>query len=105
MDVQERVVSLRPRTILVVLGVTLLFVGVLALVYLAWHVITWILIAVFLAAALNPAVEFLQRRGMGRGIASGLVFLAALRARLNAVKGARTTRQLSCRSASLRSAA
>ena len=77
-EVQERVVTFRPRTILVVLGVTLLFVGLLTLVYLAWHVITWILIAVFLAAALNPAVEFLQRRGLGRGVASGLVFLAAL---------------------------
>jgi len=77
-EVQERVVSFRPRTILVVLGVTVLFVGLLALVYLAWHVITWILIAVFLAAALNPAVEYLQRRGLGRGLASGLVFVAAL---------------------------
>jgi predicted PurR-regulated permease PerM len=47
-------------------------------VYLAWHVITWILIAVFLAAALNPAVEFLERRGLGRGGASGIVFLLAL---------------------------
>ena len=78
MEVQERVVSLRPRTILVVLGVTLLFIGLLTLVFLAWHVITWILIAVFLAAALNPAVEWLERRGLGRGLASGLVFLAAL---------------------------
>jgi predicted PurR-regulated permease PerM len=74
----ERVVSFRPRTILVVLGVTILvFVG-LALVYLAWHVITWILIAVFLAAALNPAVQYLEHRGVRRGAAAGLVFFAAL---------------------------
>jgi predicted PurR-regulated permease PerM len=77
-EAPERVVSFRPRTILVVLGVALLFVLVLALVYLAWRVITWILIAVFLAAALNPAVEFAQRRGLGRGLAAGLVFLLAL---------------------------
>jgi predicted PurR-regulated permease PerM len=78
MQAPERVVTFRPRTILVVLGVTILVAVVLALVYLAWHVITWILIALFLAAALNPAVQFLERRGVRRGIASGLVFLAAL---------------------------
>ncbi len=48
--------------------------------YLAWRAITWVLIAVFLAAALNPAVEFLQRRGLRRGLAAGAVFLAALAA-------------------------
>jgi predicted PurR-regulated permease PerM len=77
-DLPERVVSFRPRTVLIVLGVTLLVLVALGLVYLAWHVITWILIAVFLAAALNPAVEFLEQRGLGRGLASGLVFLLAL---------------------------
>ncbi len=74
-ELQERVVTFRPRTILVILSVTLFFALVLALIYLAWHVITWILIAVFLAAALNPAVEFFERRGLKRGLASGIVFL------------------------------
>jgi predicted PurR-regulated permease PerM len=78
MHAPERVVTFRPRTVLVVLGVTIVVAIILALVYLAWHVITWILIAVFLAAALNPAVQYLERRGLGRGIASALVFLAAL---------------------------
>jgi len=78
MEAPERVVSFRPRSILVLLGVTLLVALVLAVVYLAWHVITWILIAVFLAAALNPAVEFLERRGLGRGLAAGTVFVVAL---------------------------
>ena len=77
-EAPERVVTFRPRTVLVVLGVVLLVAFVFAIVYLAWRIVTWILIAVFLAAALNPAVEFLQRRGLGRGLASGLVFLAAL---------------------------
>ena len=75
---EERVVSFRPRTILVVLGVTLLVLVALALLYLAWRVITWILIAVFLAAALNPAVELFERRGLKRGLASALVFLLTL---------------------------
>jgi predicted PurR-regulated permease PerM len=78
MAAEERVVSFRPRTILVALGVTLLVLLALALVYLAWRVITWILIALFLAIALNPAVEFFERRGLSRGVASAVVFLLAL---------------------------
>jgi predicted PurR-regulated permease PerM len=74
----ERVVSFRPRTILVALGLVLLVFATLALVYLAWRVVTWILIAIFLACALNPAVEFFMRRGVKRGTASGLVFLLAI---------------------------
>ena len=78
MPAPERVVSFRPRTVLVVLAVSLFVVFVLTLVYLAWHVITWILIAAFLAAALNPAVHFFERRGLRRGWASALVFFLAL---------------------------
>ena len=77
-EAPERVVSFRPRTILTILGVVLLVVVAFALVYLAWRVVTWILIAVFLAAALNPAVEWFERRSVGRGLASAIVFLAAL---------------------------
>src|SRR2546423_3471483 len=78
MAAPERIVLFRPRTILIVLGVTMLVAGALAVVFLAWHVITWILVAVFLAAALNPAVEFVERRGLRRGWASGLVFLITI---------------------------
>jgi predicted PurR-regulated permease PerM len=74
----ERVVSFRPRTVLVVLGVGLLVFAFLALFYLAFHVITWILIAAFLAAALNPAVEWMERRGLARGLAAALVFVLTL---------------------------
>jgi len=75
-----RVVSVRARTILVVLGLTLLVFLGLAVFYLAWRVVTWILIAVFLASALNPAVEFFERRNVRRGFAAGLVFLIAIAA-------------------------
>jgi predicted PurR-regulated permease PerM len=75
---QERVVYVRPRTILVVLGILLATLGILAFVYLAWHVITWILIAVFLALALNPAVEFFERHGLRRGYSTALVVILAL---------------------------
>jgi predicted PurR-regulated permease PerM len=74
----ERVVDLRPRTVLIVLGILLATVGLLAFVYLAWHVITWILIAIFLALALNPAVEVFEQRGLRRGYAAAIVFFLAV---------------------------
>jgi predicted PurR-regulated permease PerM len=76
----ERVVYIRPRTILQVLGIVLATLAILTFVYLAWHIITWILVAIFLALALNPAVEKFERRGMRRGYASATVFLLALAA-------------------------
>jgi predicted PurR-regulated permease PerM len=79
-EAPERVVSFRPRAIFIALGVTLLVLFLLTFVYLAWHVITWILIAVFLALALNPAVEFFERKGLRRGLAAAVVFLIALAA-------------------------
>lgn len=75
---EERLVSFRPRAILVVLAILLTLSALLAFVYLAWHVITWILIALFLALALNPAVEFFERHGLKRGWASAVVFFLAL---------------------------
>jgi predicted PurR-regulated permease PerM len=74
----ERVVYIRPRTILIVLGILLATLAILALVYLAWHIITWILIAVFLALALDPAVEVFERRGLKRGYATAIVFFLAI---------------------------
>jgi predicted PurR-regulated permease PerM len=77
-QVEERVVYFRPRAILVVLGIILAAVAMVAFLFLAWHVITWILIALFLSLALNPAVEFFERRGLRRSLASLVVFLLAL---------------------------
>jgi predicted PurR-regulated permease PerM len=75
---EERLVSFRPRTILLIIGIVLAVSALLAFVYLAWHVITWLLIALFLALALNPAVEFFERHGLRRGLASAVVFFLAL---------------------------
>jgi predicted PurR-regulated permease PerM len=72
------VVTVRPATVLTVLGITVLVGLVLLLGYLAWHVLTWIIIAIILAAALNPAVEWFERRGMQRLWAASLVFALAL---------------------------
>ena len=75
----EREIYFRPRT---VLGVVLLVIAVAVLLQLLWmarEVITWILIAAFLALALNPVVQFFQRRGIRRrGLAAGLTFVLAV---------------------------
>jgi predicted PurR-regulated permease PerM len=75
---EVRVVTVRPSTVLAVLGITALVAGVFLLGYLAWHVLTWIVIAIFLAAALNPAVVAFEQRGMRRGAAASIVFALAL---------------------------
>jgi predicted PurR-regulated permease PerM len=75
---EARVITIRPRTILLVLGLSILVGLALVLFYLAWHVITWILIAILLAAALNPAVAALERRGLNRRRAATVVFVSAL---------------------------
>lgn len=71
--------SFRPRSILVS-AVLLLALGVVVLVvWTARHVLTWVLISLFLAVALNPAVEALRRRGLRRrGAAAAAIYLLAL---------------------------
>ncbi|HEU0248287.1 MAG TPA: AI-2E family transporter [Gaiellaceae bacterium] len=75
---EVRVVAVRPRTILLVLGIAVLVGLALVLVYLAWRPLTWIIVAMLLAAALNPAVEAIERRGLARTWAASIVFLTAL---------------------------
>jgi len=77
----ERVVHFRPRTIFAILGI-LLAVGIfLWVLWIARHVLTWVLISLFLALALNPAVEWFQRHGMQRrGAAAAVTYLLALAA-------------------------
>jgi predicted PurR-regulated permease PerM len=76
---EERILRVRPTTVLAVLGITF---GFLLLLYITWisrQVLTWILVALFLAMALNPAVEVLQRRGLQRrGAATAVTFLLAI---------------------------
>ena len=52
----ERVVDLRPRTILRVLLIVLAVAVTLEVVWIARHVLAWVVIALFLALALNPLV-------------------------------------------------
>ena len=77
---RERLVHFRPRTVLVVLGILIATGLVLEVLWIARHVLTWIFIALFLALALNPAVDGLERRIKRRGLATGIVYLATLAA-------------------------
>jgi predicted PurR-regulated permease PerM len=66
--------------VFVVIGI-LVGVGItLKLLWISRHVLAWIFIALFLALALNPAVDALERRLKRRGPATGVVFVAALAA-------------------------
>ena len=79
--VPERLVRFPVRTILTVLGTTVAVAVVLEVIWIARHVIVWILISVFLALAMNPAVEWFQRHGIRRrGYASAVTFLLVLAA-------------------------
>src|SRR6266581_3650956 len=73
-----RVVDFMPRTVFRVVAILLATAIVLEIVMISRHVITWIFIALFLALALNPAVDRLERRIKRRGLATGIVYLAAL---------------------------
>jgi predicted PurR-regulated permease PerM len=75
----ERVVRFRPRAILVVLGVVLATGIALRVLWITRDVLIWVAIATFLAMALNPAVEWLQLRGVKRrGAAVGVVFVGTI---------------------------
>jgi predicted PurR-regulated permease PerM len=74
----DRIVTFRPRTIFGVIGIVLLVLLVLYILYIARHVLSWLLIALFLTLALNPAVEALEKRGLRRGYAVAVTVLVAL---------------------------
>jgi predicted PurR-regulated permease PerM len=79
--VEVRVVRVEARTVTNVLLIVLGFVLLLEVIWLSRQVLTWILVALFLALALNPAVEFFQRvgikrRGYATAVTSVLTLLA-----------------------------
>jgi predicted PurR-regulated permease PerM len=75
----ERLVDFRTRTILRTLLIVLLVAIVLEVIWMARGVITWIVIALFLALALNPLVEWFERRGVARrSVAIGITYVLLL---------------------------
>jgi predicted PurR-regulated permease PerM len=76
---EERVVNVRPRTLLTSAAVLLALGAVVLILWVARHALTWVLISLFLALALNPAVEALQRRGLRRRAAAvAAIYVLAL---------------------------
>jgi predicted PurR-regulated permease PerM len=76
---EEKVVSFRPRTVVVVLGIILAAAVMIEIVRVARGVLIWIVIAAFLAAALNPAVVWLQEHGIPRrGLAVTVTFVGTI---------------------------
>jgi predicted PurR-regulated permease PerM len=78
--VTERVIRFRVRTILAIFGLAIAVWALLHLASIARHVLVWIVISIFLALAINPLVEWLQkRRGLHRrGLATSVAFLLVL---------------------------
>ena len=78
--IPERLVRFRLRTVLSLLVIIISVAVVLEVIWIARHVLVWIAISLFLALALNPAVERLQRqRGLKRrGAAAAVAYLLAL---------------------------
>jgi predicted PurR-regulated permease PerM len=75
----ERIIRIRVRTILMIFALAIATWALLHIVSIARQVIIWILIALFLALAINPLVELLQRRGLRRrGIATSVAILLVL---------------------------
>ncbi len=66
-----------PRTVVMIAAIVLLFWGAVQVAYALDTLIFWVLTAVFLAMASDPAVQAFQRWGMRRGHAL-LTFFAAL---------------------------
>jgi predicted PurR-regulated permease PerM len=77
--VEERLVRFRATTVLAVLGIAIAVGILLEIIWIARHILTWILIAAFLTLALNPAVEWFQRHGVKRrGAATAITVLLTL---------------------------
>ena len=75
----ERIVSFPPRTVFTVVGIVLAVAAVLEVIWISRHVLSWVFISLFLALAMNPAVEWLQRhRIRRRGAAVGITYLGVL---------------------------
>jgi len=75
----DRVIRFRVRTILAVFALAIAVWTVLHVISVARHVLVWVAVSIFLALAMNPLVELLQRRGIKRrGLAAGTAFLLVI---------------------------
>jgi predicted PurR-regulated permease PerM len=76
---EERLVYFRPRAVLVVLGIIIAAYVAITIIRETRGILIWIFVAIFLALALNPGVEWLLARGVKRrGVAVGITFIGAI---------------------------
>ncbi|MDX6690331.1 MAG: hypothetical protein QOG15_1788 [Solirubrobacteraceae bacterium] len=74
----ERVVTVRPRTVLMVAGLLLAVAAGVWIILVSLQVLIWALVSLFLAMALNPLVDWFQRHGLRRrGAAVAAVYILA----------------------------
>jgi predicted PurR-regulated permease PerM len=73
-----RQISITMRSVVEILASILGVVALVAFASVAWGAITFVLIALLAALALNPMVEFFASRGLRRGWAAMLVFVLAV---------------------------
>ena len=66
------------RTILASIGLVLATLAVIQVIQRLGQILAWLAIAAFFAIVLGPAVDSLERRGMRRGLSTGIVFIAGL---------------------------
>lgn len=81
MEAERRTVDVRHLALstLVVVSVVLTVVGGVWVVGRMWRIVTYLLVALFFAVVLTPAVDFLQFRAkLRRGVATTLVFVVGL---------------------------
>ena len=77
--IPERLVRLRARTVLSILGIVIAVALALEVIWIARHVLAWVVISAFLALALNPAVDWFQRHGISRrGWAAALTYVLTI---------------------------
>jgi predicted PurR-regulated permease PerM len=75
----ERVIDLRPRTVLRVLSIVIAVAVTLEVIWIARHIIAWVVISLFLALALNPLVGWIERRTrLARAPAIGIAYLIVI---------------------------
>ena len=76
---EERLVQFRPRAVFVVLGIIISAFVIIQVILVARSVLIWIFVALFLALALNPAVEWFQAHGVPRrGLAVTITYITAV---------------------------
>jgi predicted PurR-regulated permease PerM len=77
--VTERVVDVRTRTVVRVLVLVVATALLLEVVWISRHVLSWVVISVFLALALDPLATWFQGRGIARrGLAVGTTYLVVI---------------------------